>query len=443
MIPVHELSPYIGENLKKYRLANGMRQEELCEGVCSVSQLSKIENGKAQVKAEHLKIMAERLGVTVEQLMTTDAIHDELRDQIELTKKATVARNYAQAYELIRSVITRAQANGYQDLHAEAVLYECYLLSTTDRNCQAALLKLRETLTDGGEFDPITRADLLIEYGRIYACSGDLVEAFRQYLQADTLLQHLQPIADDHYAQVLDRLSTCMFDLQNWHSGYRYAERCAQIATARNLRHQRLRSLAMQATYASKLGRSEEAKRLLEASLQEAVDYQFIHEIAVLENNLGCWYLEQGELDTAHQCLQRSMTAFQQLDNPAVLYQPLLNLAEWAQKAGNYEHSLQFAQRALDLVHASSLPGPAYLIEGRILTMNAKSYELLGDPERKTALYEQALNLYDQNRAIIPAYEVCVTLAEHCYERNDPRALSLYKQAVGYNRTIHELGVKK
>jgi transcriptional regulator with XRE-family HTH domain len=440
---MNELNQNIGENVKKYRLQKGMRQEELCEGLCSVSQLSKIENGKAQVKAEHLKIMAERLGVAVEQLMTTDAIRDDLRDGIEMTKQATVARNYPKAFELIRSVVRRAKAHGYQDLHAEAVLYECYLLNMTERQYEAALLKLRETLTDGGEFDAVTRADLLIEYGRAYAFTGDLVEAFRQYLQADALLQRAEPTQDDLYARVLYRIGDCMFYMQNWRTGYRYADQAAQIANELNKHQYRIRSLSMKSAYANKLGRPEEAKQLLLETLQEAQDNNLIHEVGTLENNLGCWYMEQGDLDTAYLYLQRSMTSFELLKDPYVMCQPLINLAEWAQKAGRAEQSLQYAKRVMDLVQSGGLLGLSYLLEGRILTLNAQTYELLGDQERRLALYEQALELYDRNRAVIPAYEVCVILADLWYERQDPRALGLYKQAVAYNRTIHEIGVKK
>ncbi|KEO84685.1 helix-turn-helix domain-containing protein [Tumebacillus flagellatus] len=443
MTEPQELMQYIGENLKKYRLQKGMRQEELCDGLCSVSQLSKIENGKAQVKAEHLKIMAERLGVAVEQLRTTDALRDELREGIELTKKATVAQNYKQAFERIRSVVARAKQAGYQDLHAEAVLYECYLLNMTERKYQAALEKLRETLTDGGEFDPITRADLLIEYGRAYAFTGDLVEAFRQYLQADTLLQRVEPVAEDLYARVLYRIGDCMFYMQNWRTGYRYSDQSAKVAEALGKHQYRIRSKSMQAAFANKLGRPEEARKIMEELLQEAQSNNLIHEIGTLENNIGCWYMEQGDLTTAHQYLQRSMTSFELLNDRYVMCQPLMNLAEWAQKANHLEASLQYADQVLELVREGGLLGLHYLLEGRMLALHAKTYGLLGDEERMTAFYEQALELFDQNRAVIPAYDVCVLLADFYYERSNPRALPLYKQAVSYNRIIHELGVKK
>ncbi|MBL0385930.1 helix-turn-helix domain-containing protein [Tumebacillus sp. ITR2] len=443
MTDTQELMHYIGENLKKYRLQKSMRQEELCEGLCSVSQLSKIENGKAQVKAEHLKIMAGRLGVEVEQLMSTDAIHDELRDQIELTRKATIARNYKLAFETIRSVLVRAKQAGYQDLYAEAVLFECYLLNLAEHNHQAALQKLRETLHDGGEFDPVTRAALQIEYGRAYSYTGDLVEGFRQYLQADTLLQRVEPVDDDLYARVLYRSAECMFYMQNWRTGYRYSEQAARVAETLGKHQYLTRAKSMQAAFADKLGRPDEARNLYEELLQDAENNNLILDIGTTENCLGRWYLDHGDLETAYHYLQRSLTSFDLLNDNYNLRQPLMDLAEWAQKAKQFEWSLHYADRVLELIREGGMPGLNELLQGQMLAINAKTYGELQDDERMISHYEQALELFDRNRAVIPAYEVCVTLADLYYGRDNGRALTLYKQAVGYNRIIHELGVKK
>lgn len=443
MFEMQEPAPYIGENLKKHRLVKGMRQEELCEGICSVSQLSKIENGKAQIKAEQLKVMAQRLGVSMELLMATDAIRDELHEGIERAKKATVANAYPQALSLIRSVSDRAKECGYQDLYAEAVLHECYLLNMTERKYHAALGKLQEILADAEEFDPITRADLLIEYGRAHAFTGNLAEAFRHYQHADSILQEVEPIQADLYARVLYRISDCMFYMHNWRAGYRYADQSARLAERLGKHQYRVRSLSVQAAFANKLGRPEEAKQLIERLLHEARNNDLIHEIGTLENNLGCWYLEQGDLHNAYRHLQSSMNSFELLNNQYVLCQPLMNLAEWALKSGDAELSRQYVTKVAELVQSGNLLGLHYLFEGRLLTLTAEMFEMLGEEEQMLGAYEQALDLYDRNRAIIPGYEVCVILADLCYQRQDPRALPLYKQAVRYHRMMQELGVKK
>lgn len=45
-----------------------MTQEELCQGICSVSYLSKIENGKIEASEEILQLLCARLEIAVTDL---------------------------------------------------------------------------------------------------------------------------------------------------------------------------------------------------------------------------------------------------------------------------------------------------------------------------------------------------------------------------------------
>ncbi|MGZ4164333.1 MAG: helix-turn-helix domain-containing protein, partial [Tumebacillaceae bacterium] len=106
---VDERNKIIGENLRKYRLLKGLTQDELAEGICSISQLSKIENGKTYVKRALLKQMAERLSVTIERIESTDALQEELSDTLQLAKDAFTTTNYDKAYELVSDVIRKGE----------------------------------------------------------------------------------------------------------------------------------------------------------------------------------------------------------------------------------------------------------------------------------------------------------------------------------------------
>lgn len=65
----------IGVQIKQERLRQQMKLEVLAEGICSLSHLSRIENGKSQPKEELLTRLEERLGVSLlaeEQLIVFD-----------------------------------------------------------------------------------------------------------------------------------------------------------------------------------------------------------------------------------------------------------------------------------------------------------------------------------------------------------------------------------
>lgn len=52
----------IGEVIKRTREALGLTQEELCDGICSVDALSKIENGKRSPNRGNFEALMERMG---------------------------------------------------------------------------------------------------------------------------------------------------------------------------------------------------------------------------------------------------------------------------------------------------------------------------------------------------------------------------------------------
>ena len=58
----------IGKQVFYKRLQQKMTQEELCQGICSVSYLSKIENGKIEASEEILQLLCTRLEIAVTDL---------------------------------------------------------------------------------------------------------------------------------------------------------------------------------------------------------------------------------------------------------------------------------------------------------------------------------------------------------------------------------------
>ena len=58
----------LGDCIRERRERLGVTQEELCEGICSVPTLSKIENGKQGMRLNQYIAIMERLGLPVEPL---------------------------------------------------------------------------------------------------------------------------------------------------------------------------------------------------------------------------------------------------------------------------------------------------------------------------------------------------------------------------------------
>jgi HTH-type transcriptional regulator, quorum sensing regulator NprR len=58
----------VGQRIRYYRKTKGLTQEELAQGICSVSYLSKIEKGDAKSSEEVINMLCERLGISPEEV---------------------------------------------------------------------------------------------------------------------------------------------------------------------------------------------------------------------------------------------------------------------------------------------------------------------------------------------------------------------------------------
>lgn len=87
-----------GDIIRMTRKSIGMSQEKLCEGICSVETLSRIENGKHRVKKETYECLMARMERTTEKnyaICTSDDM--ELLEERTLLEDALVKFDYLEA----------------------------------------------------------------------------------------------------------------------------------------------------------------------------------------------------------------------------------------------------------------------------------------------------------------------------------------------------------
>jgi transcriptional regulator with XRE-family HTH domain len=94
----------IGLVIKDLRTSTGMSQMVLCNGICSQSQLSKIESGEALPLAVTLYLLSNRLGVTVNHLfdMTADGRLDYVLDVKQKIRKLVRAKDYQSVFTTVQ-----------------------------------------------------------------------------------------------------------------------------------------------------------------------------------------------------------------------------------------------------------------------------------------------------------------------------------------------------
>ena len=83
---------FAGPLLRMFRIQNNWSQETLCHGICAVSYLSKIEQGKAEPNEQLLADLFNRLGVTWDESPQAFALRDDLYEGIFSLDEAAVQR---------------------------------------------------------------------------------------------------------------------------------------------------------------------------------------------------------------------------------------------------------------------------------------------------------------------------------------------------------------
>lgn len=140
----------VGEILRFYREKYNLNQNDVCAGICSVSTLSKIENGSKEADSLILETLLERIGKEALQFEMILNDYDyslwELRRQIETEMehdKKDIARQLLQEYE--------EKMPQDDNVHSQFVLYHRILLEDdkqTEDRCAMANQALRYTCPD-------------------------------------------------------------------------------------------------------------------------------------------------------------------------------------------------------------------------------------------------------------------------------------------------------
>jgi Helix-turn-helix. len=100
----------IGCIIKKQRVELGLTQEQLCEGICEPSTLSKIENGRQVPRKANLDLLMQRLGLPEERYYGLVSDSDFKTQELEYEiQNANDAENFSAALKLIKALENAVQ----------------------------------------------------------------------------------------------------------------------------------------------------------------------------------------------------------------------------------------------------------------------------------------------------------------------------------------------
>ncbi|PHA01468.1 transcriptional regulator [Bacillus pseudomycoides] len=116
----------MGKQIFYKRLQQKMTQEELCQGICSVSYLSKIENGKIEASEEILQLLCTRLEIAVSDLRDIEA---EVKEKLDEWFRALVHLDKHRVEILYRELESETkQIVDFEIVNYYKLLYARYLI---------------------------------------------------------------------------------------------------------------------------------------------------------------------------------------------------------------------------------------------------------------------------------------------------------------------------
>jgi HTH-type transcriptional regulator, quorum sensing regulator NprR len=113
---------HIGNFIRLHRKQQRITQEKLCDGICSITYLSKVENGKMLPSEEVCKLLGKRLGVQIVSSAEQEQALEEIQSIIEQLYKEHELNNSDNVNELYESLLS------YKDLLQHPIIYVEYQL---------------------------------------------------------------------------------------------------------------------------------------------------------------------------------------------------------------------------------------------------------------------------------------------------------------------------
>ncbi|HTW21660.1 MAG TPA: helix-turn-helix domain-containing protein [Mycobacteriales bacterium] len=286
----------LGQRLRATRVARGMTQETLAGTDISGAYVSRIEAGQRRPEPRVAQLLADRLGTTVEFLVTgvEPQYAEEVRLQLRYAELALNSGEAADAETQVAKLLTDS-ANELGPLRLEAEWIHARSLEAVGRLEEAATAFEQIAADRGGRL----WLPAVIALCRCYRDGGDLS---RSIDVGETALRHARELGLEGTEDAV-RLAVSLIGAYYERGDELYAlQLCrATITAAERLQSPTARASAYwnASIIASRRGELDEAIRLAEKALALMADTDDIRSLARLRQQYGLLLLKQSPPDAA------------------------------------------------------------------------------------------------------------------------------------------------
>ncbi|WP_404451337.1 helix-turn-helix domain-containing protein [Virgibacillus necropolis] len=281
-----------GPFIKLQRIKQGMTQEELAEGIVSMSYLSKIENQKTEASPEVISLLCTRLGVQRDDDKEI-TIKEKCQEWYDLLFETNDRKIITEKYEELESLLSKIHSDNLILFEIHRIRY--YLIL---HEFEKALEQINRMNEVSSTFDNLHQFYWYKFKGNYSSLGGEFNQAMRMYKLAEEKLNQIK-IADEYVADLQYTIAITHSKLRNTLESIEYANkaidtfqmqynfiRCAQCHIVLGICYRRI------GMYDKAIKNQNLAKHLGELNQNKQI-------IQLANQNLGYLYTAKGEAKEA------------------------------------------------------------------------------------------------------------------------------------------------
>jgi len=390
----------VGSRLRDARLRTGRTQAQVADGVCSVAYLSRVESGKRRPDPELLAALAERLGVTLAQIVAEDDSEEFNRSRLALdhAELTLVAGDAAAAKATVTRVLATVRRVGPTRLESDAVA----LAARCDEACGQTHDAIRgyRWVVDHGMLDAAWLR-CAVALCRCYREAGELARSIRAGEDALRRLRDLDLTGSTEAIQLSLTLASAYAESGDIGEAERLCRAGVEAAEASDSTAARAAAYWNSSVLEGRRGAMESA---IELARKAAVLFDLASEplhVARLRSLLGIYQLRLVPPRPKEAVELLTQAATELADSSATPQDQARNRLALAHAALLEGFLDQAGQEAAAL--ASAMRGTSPLLAAEAMILSGRVHVAAGEPNDATHAFRQAvmqLSLAGADRAI-------------------------------------------
>jgi HTH-type transcriptional regulator, quorum sensing regulator NprR len=411
----------VGERLRQARLAKGLTQEQLAQGLATKGFISQVERNHASPSLAKLRVIAERLGQPLSYF-----VPDRPPQLMTLLRKS--AQLAVRAQDPTQALAILAEAAGLQataNERADLARLRGVALSELRRN-QEALSILQDAAAVAPTDDADLHSAIYVEIGTVLQIEERYSAAIEASRRALDWLDRCRQADPELRARVLTNLGSCSFRLGQHAAAMQYFLRALDAATDAECLLRIANAHMALGVAARVMGELDRALEHCHRALEMHARIRQERTANRVLNNLGDVHYAAGRKRKATELQQQCLERARELKDDFEIGLSAGALARYALDDGVWDDAITLARES----HAAAGRSGDHLHQAVAAAVEGAAADRLGRVRQAKRRFAEAFTVLAERQAASELAEVSMMYAEALRRRgDDDRAFAFMRMA--------------